>query len=613
MLPGRAVGVALGVLAAVVLGVAVVQNPLAESLAALLGGHGDLAVAYDVDEVHTVELLVGRDVEQRVTARTVAVEVLRLIHGEAVASAGESVVDHGDRRAHPVVPVARRGVGGLNHQAVRHVELGEAELAAAVRVARIVVLPVGIGHGGSAVVHGLGVTEGVAGPQVQTEVETLLEHGGQGVGIALVRVLQVDNAVVVAAAQGVVGRTGGLHSGHGVDLLAVVDQGEVFEEDVVERLGVNALNSHLHVAGQHLLKGQVGAEHLRVLEVLAHGDDVGRSGRALLGRGQGVVLILLERGDIGVLYGDLLHVDARIVEGVAQPDEWDAAGEDADAATQQRAVAAVRVPVEAYAGRHHQLRAGRLAYLDAHVVGGCEGVELVVSHRVVEDERDVEAQAVGQVKVVVGHPLVLSVETELAGLERGGVLQAPGDVGVRIGVAEAPGVVVEKVLDGVEAPLAVGSLEEEVADAVELVVRTERKGVIAQIPGEVVLKGVDVLIQGVGAGGILRADVDVVARGAVRTVDIADGDGGAVVSHLAEIADEGGRSAQLVIDVVRELRVQLSHHRVSLVIHAVAGIDEEVLRRAGAVAVAVGVVVLITQGQLVPVVDVPVQAGQQAE
>ena len=73
------------------------------------------------------------------------------------------------------------------------------------------------------------------------------------------------------------------------------------------------------------------------------------------------------------------------------------------------------------------------------------------------------------------------------------------------GIVVLEGIAAEKILD------------KEVRELIQFVVRTESVGVVAFVPGKVVLQGVDVLVQTVGHGGTLDAQVDGTAA------DIVDG------------------------------------------------------------------------------------------
>ena len=108
---------------------------------------------------------------------SVAVEVGRFVHGQAVTVSGESVVDDRDRSTHPVVPVFRSGVSYLSHYTVRNIEFGETEFVAAVGITGVVVLPVGVSYGRSTVVHRLGVSERIRSRHVETESEVFLQQG----------------------------------------------------------------------------------------------------------------------------------------------------------------------------------------------------------------------------------------------------------------------------------------------------------------------------------------------------------------------------------------------------------------------------------------------------
>ena len=85
--------IALCVLAAVRSCVAVALNPVFKELTCLIGSGNIALLIRRRDEVHFAQLVFRRDVEEVVSAPAVAIEVIFLVHREAVASAGSSGVD----------------------------------------------------------------------------------------------------------------------------------------------------------------------------------------------------------------------------------------------------------------------------------------------------------------------------------------------------------------------------------------------------------------------------------------------------------------------------------------------------------------------------------------
>ena len=144
-------------------------------------------------------------------------------------------------------------------------------------------------------------------------------------------------------------------------------------------------------------------------------------------------------------------------------------------------------------------------------------------------------------------------------------------------------------------------LDKEVRELIQFVVRTEGVGVVALVPGKVVLQGVDVLVQTVGHGGTLDAQVDGTAA------DIVDGNARIFAVDVTFVPHAYIAGTRLVGHRRRETALQLGDE---LVGHA--------LERIG-IAAAVegfartGVVQLgrtddaPAQGGLVGLVDVPVQ------
>ena len=173
-------------------------------------------------------------------------------------------------------------------------------------------------------------------------------------------------------------------------------------------------------------------------------------------------------------------------------------------------------------------------------------------------------------------------------------------VGVHARAVQDAVVVGEEVVGTQEVVASVEVLDEEVVEAVELVVRTEGEGVVALVPGEVVLQRPDVLVEAVGHGAILVADVD---RSVAHVLDGDGGEGGsrgALVAH-ADVAQTG-----LVAQDGREARLQLCRHRVGVGLEAIEVVDGVERRDAASAVEGGGVDIAPAHHKLVEVVDVPV-------
>ena len=191
VLPRSEVRVTLSILTAVVLSVVVTFDPLLEHLLALSSSE-----LLRISELHLLELVLCRNVEQAVATVTIVVEVGLLIHCQRIATTTEAIVVEGYLCAHPTVPVLRRLISDLHTYLMRDVKLRPAHLVLVVRVAAVVVLPVRISHRRRSVVHTIRMTEDITCHQVETKVECLLSLDREVVRIALVGVAQIDDAVV---------------------------------------------------------------------------------------------------------------------------------------------------------------------------------------------------------------------------------------------------------------------------------------------------------------------------------------------------------------------------------------------------------------------------------
>ena len=100
---------------------------------------------------------------------------------------------------------------------------------------------------------------------------------------------------------------------------------------------------------------------------------------------------------------------------------------------------------------------------------------------------------------------------------------------------------------------------------------------ITLIPGKIVLKCVNILIQGVCTGRILRTDVDrrIVCSAVIATVNLYVRP---LISHLAFIPDCRNTCTKLVIQDIAPMGVPLGHKRIRLIFHPVTTPVKEVGR-----------------------------------
>ena len=102
ILPRSHVGVALSILATMILGIVIILNPLLKHLTALLGSE-----LLRIGELHLCQLLLRRNIEQTVAAPTIIVVVSLLVHRQRIAATTETIVVDGNIRAHPTIPIFR--------------------------------------------------------------------------------------------------------------------------------------------------------------------------------------------------------------------------------------------------------------------------------------------------------------------------------------------------------------------------------------------------------------------------------------------------------------------------------------------------------------------------
>ena len=474
-----------------------------------------------------------------------------------------------------------------------------------------IALPVGIRNRRGAVVDGIGMAEGIGRHQVETEVEMLLDLTAEGIGVALVGVQQGDDRGVRDVLRTVVGSDAvftGVRGIHAVDH-AFLLEGQVLEEHVVERLGEEPVEGELPATGEGLLETKVGTEDLRILEVAVQGIDRGLAALLLgeTGLDDFIIRIAGER-ELAVcrlIDPHVLGLHAGVVVGIGDQHERDTAGEEAGAAAQQGRMAVVEEPAEAHTRgpERNDLRD------DTDFFAGCCGngalVEFRVLGRIVQQDRDVDAQAVGQGQVGIGFPLILGIETELGGVGGGGPVGRVVGAGhgrVGIPVIERRRGIVEIVVQGSIFIFAEGILQEEVVELVDLVMGTEGQLMLSEVPAEVVRDRIGVGIHAVAAGGVFRADVD-----GNLVLDIVVG---SFVRDVAVVADEDRGRTEHVGDRRGEPGVEFEDEGVGLVGLEEGRIVEIIGTIAGRIAVLVGVHVLVAEHQLVGLVDVPVQAGQ---
>ena len=103
--------------------------------------------------------------------------------------------------------------------------------------------------------------------------------------------------------------------------------------------------------------------------------------------------------------------------------------------------------------RNQHFGARHFAYARCDVVVGSECIEGFVRCGVVEEQGDVKADTVGQLKVGVDVPLVLCIEAELSRLHDGGVAEVTAcQFGVGVLIRIFIGCIVQEVVQRVEVP-----------------------------------------------------------------------------------------------------------------------------------------------------------------
>ena len=100
---------------------------------------------------------------------------------------------------------------------------------------------------------------------------------------------------------------------------------------------------------------------------------------------------------------------------------------------------------------------------------------------------------------------------------------------------------------------------------------------ISLIPGKIVFKCINILIQGVCTGRILRTDIDrrIVRPAVIATVNLHVR---SLISHLTLIPDCRNACTELVIQDIAQMRVPLGHKRVRLIFHPVTASVKKVGR-----------------------------------
>ena len=256
-----------------------------------------------------------------------------------------------------------------------------------------------------------------------------------------------------------------------------------------------------------------------------------------------------------------------------------------------------------------------------------QGVDGVVGQQVaVVEEQAVQTDAGGQLEAVVDVPLVLAVDAGLVELHAGGrLLLAVVAVGE---VDDLRGGTCEEVAHGIVAVVTGTIAHVLVVSHLVLEAGTCGDLVVAHVVGQVVLDVGHGVVHGVVPGEELIAEGHVdVRRGAFLTdVAVEDVDvrelGGVGAADVIQLGPGG---EELVGQVVAQAAVEVEGHGVDDVLHRVHRVGEGhgVLRHTGAghtgaavhgggVGRAPAVVerVVVADGKLVLVVDVPVDAGQ---
>ena len=540
------------------------------------------------------------------------------------------------------------GVGDGGHQTVGQVVGGVVQDVVVRTVHGRDVLPggggVGARHAGDFLAHGVRV-----GRRDAEVLHRLRVQGDGGDGApALVRIGQ---DVGVLAGVPVVGRIDvpfvGAVEGHpaGVVLRDVV----VGEHHAVDGLVEDVLGADGQREGERegVVDGEGALPHLRHLEVVVHAGDFARGGGRLRGDA-GRILVRVDAvqdvedrpavghevaaghhpaQDLGILHaGHTALDDTGVGRHVGEEHQRDTAGEEAGAAADLQALVPEDVPGEAQTGAH--LDAGLGPFAGVHVLAAeVELVGRVVGHDVlVVEGQVVQTQAGGELDAVVHGPFILDIGADLGETHFRGRIFVP---------VEAP----------VEGHLDRGVARHEVAHAGE----PEHAGTVAhvgvqghlglhagagghlvgaQVQGDVVLDVQHRVLDLVPVGEQLGTEVHVRLVGVVGTEvageDFHEREETAVIA--ADVLDVGVRDQELVGNLVREAGVQVRGDRpevVHLVVQRV-GEHEAVLgdhaeAHVGHVAGGgrsrplVVVRVVVPEGQVVLLADVPVDAGEELQ
>ena len=419
------------------------------------------------------------------------------------------------------------------------------------------------------------MAEGIGCHEIQAESEMFLHLAAEGIGIALVGVLQghdrrigvVHLRRIVVRRRVVLSRRPGMYGiklGHRLD-------GQVVEEHIVQGLGIEGVHRYFPSAFKGLFEAEVHAEDLRIFEIAVQRIDGGFTARrGDTGLYDIVIRIagLRERGiQVGLADLDRFGLHTRVVVGIGQPHEGNAAREKTGTAPQQCGVGIVQEPPETDAGREERPRLGHIAHtltrfirdgrgfhafvrneLTRSRVDGTVGKVAVVEARifrgVVQQHRHIHADTVGQRQVRVRTPLILDIGAQLGGVGNGlpvGRVVGTGNGRIAVAVIELIQTAGEEVCQRIVGVAAVCILQEEVVEGIELIVRTQRHLMRTQGPGHVVRQSDRVGAHGVGTRGVFRSQVD---GHVVLDVHV-----GAMIGHVAMVAYEHARHAQHVLQV----------------------------------------------------------------
>ena len=458
-------------------------------------------------KLHLVYLLIGGDVEQVIAIGSILVHVSIVI--ERVRRAALALVNQSHRGLPSLVVAIRHVIVSGSLYAVGHVEGGVAQLWVVGVAIGIVVSPVALSHRRGTIVHALRLGPGIAGHQVESKIEMLLGLQREVYGITLGGIAQgVDVGEI--GARGHAGEHGSVVPSVSIGIAVSIARhliSEVLVKNVVQGLGIDGLGGPIDA--QYLeIETQVEPQVLRELEVLV--VNVHRLAATSLQ--QSLVLALLvgveQQGEvisaIGAVGGEL---DTRVGEIVAYPHKGDTACEYSDSTTQDEAAIVVDVPTEAYTRTPHG-RAGKpVVCLYVPSLLGRIGIERCVLSGSVGEDRHIHAQTISKLEVLGSVPFVLRIEAQLHGREASLPTRVSRHVGIgvtitilvdilsRRGVASHISVVIVlEITIGAEIIAAEEVLDEEVGEMEYLVVGSESESVVAPVPSEVVLYGVDILV-----------------------------------------------------------------------------------------------------------------------